>query len=124
AILPAADAAVAIVHQLVNVMIPAARLPRLDYERGVPEHDRTVVVVPLLLGSVDAVTNALAHIEAQFLANRDAQVRFVLLGDYLDSPTEHAYGDEAIVEAAVAGIRTLNELYAVDEPTGAVESRD
>ena len=124
AILPAADAAVAIVHQLVNVMIPAARLPRLDYESGVPEHDRTVVVVPLLLGSVDAVTNALEHIEAQFLANRDAQVRFVLLGDYLDSPTEHASGDEAIVEAAVAGIRTLNELYAVDEPLGAVESRD
>ena len=110
-LLPAADAAVAIVNQLVNLFVPASRLPRLDYERAVPEADRTVVVVPLLLGSVDAVAGAISHLEVQYLANRDPQVRFALLSDLLDSPTERAPGDEAIVEAAFAGIRALNAAY-------------
>src|SRR5207245_231855 len=73
-LLPAADAAIAVVHQLVNVLVPAERLPRLDYDEGVPHAHRTLVVVPLLLGSVDAVTRALEHVEVQFLANRDAQI--------------------------------------------------
>ncbi|HXT17475.1 MAG TPA: glucoamylase family protein [Gemmatimonadaceae bacterium] len=111
ACLPAADAAVAIVHQLVNLVIPASRLARLDYADGVPERHRTVVVVPLLLGSPEAVTRALDHIEVQFLANRDREVRFALLSDFLDAATEHTAEDAAIVDAAVAGIRALNEAY-------------
>ncbi|MFI5227719.1 MAG: GH36-type glycosyl hydrolase domain-containing protein [Gemmatimonadales bacterium] len=111
AFLPSADAAVAIVHQIVNAIMPASRLARLDYEQAVPERDRTVVVVPLLLGSLDAVSQALEHIEVQYLANRDPQIRFALLGDYLDSPSEHAPGDDTIVEAGIAGIRALNGVY-------------
>src|SRR5581483_2397484 len=111
ACLPAADAAVAIVHQLVNLVIPASRLPRLDYTEAVPERSRTVVVVPLLLGSTEAVTRALDHIEVQFLANRDRQVRFALLSDFHDASAEHAPEDVAIIDAAVAGIRALNDAY-------------
>ena len=114
ALLPAADAAVAIVHQIVHLVVPAARLARLDYERAVPADDRTLVVVPLLLGSLDGVAQALDHIEVQYLANKDPQVRFALLGDFLDSPTEHAPGDAAIIDAAVAGIRALNAAHGGD----------
>ena len=111
ACLPAADAAIAIVHQLVNLFIPASRLPRLDYADAVPERHRTVVVVPLLLGSQESVARALDHIEVQFLANRDREVRFALLGDFLDAATEHTAADGAIIEAALAGIRLLNDAY-------------
>ena len=111
ALLPAADVAVAVVHQIVNALIPAARLPRLDYEDGVPAPARTVVVVPLLLGSLDAVRRALDHLEVQFLANRDRQIRFALLSDWADAPTEYTPGDHEIVAAAVAGIRELNDAH-------------
>jgi cyclic beta-1,2-glucan synthetase len=84
ALLPALDAAVAIVHQLVPLVVPPVRLPRLDFAHAVPEADRTAVVVPLLFGSVDAVANALEHIEIQYLANRDPQIRFALLSDFVE----------------------------------------
>ncbi|HEX9485109.1 MAG TPA: glucoamylase family protein, partial [Gemmatimonadaceae bacterium] len=113
-LLPAADAAVAIVNQIVSLAVPASRLPRLDYEHTVPERDRTVVVVPLLLGSLDAVTRALDHIEVQYLANHDRQIRFALLGDFLDAATESAPGDAAIIDAAIEGIRGLNTMYGAD----------
>lgn len=122
ALLPAADAAVAIVHQLVNLFIPASRLPRLDYERGVPKGDRTAVVVPLLLGSVDAVAEALSHIEVQYLANRDPQIRFALLSDLVDSPTQREPSDQAIVDAAVAGIRSLNAAHGNRDGDGATSN--
>jgi cellobiose phosphorylase len=108
---PAADAAVAMVHQIVNVGIPASRLPRLDYSDAVPGHDRTIVVVPLLLGSPEAVTRSLDHLEVQYLANRDREVRFALLSDFVDAATEHTAADATIVDAALAGIRLLNEAY-------------
>jgi cyclic beta-1,2-glucan synthetase len=112
AFLPVSDAAIAIVNQLAMLIVPPARLTRLDYQRGVPEQDRTVVVVPLLLGSVDAVDDALKHLEAQYLANRDPEIRFAILSDFTDAPTETAESDDAIVEAALAGIRALNEAHS------------
>jgi cyclic beta-1,2-glucan synthetase len=114
ALLPAVDAAIAIVHQLVPLVVPPDRLPRLDFSRAVPQDDRTAVVVPLLFGSVDAVAHALEHIEVQYLANRDPQVRFALLSDFLDAASESTPDDEAILAAAVEGIRTLNLAYAGD----------
>ncbi|HMA22490.1 MAG TPA: hypothetical protein VKP00_00815, partial [Gemmatimonadaceae bacterium] len=112
--LPALDAAIAIVHQVVPLIVPPDRLSRLDFERAIPEANRTAVVVPLLLGSVDAVAHALEHIEVQYLANRDPQIRFALLSDFLDAASETAPGDDAIVAAAVDGIRALNTAYAGD----------
>ncbi len=114
AFLPAADAAIALVHQAVMILVPPDRLPRLDYEHAVPARDRTAVVVPLLVGSVDAVRHALEHIEVQYLANRDPQMRFAMLTDLLDAPSETLPGDDEIVAAAVDGIRALNVAYGGD----------
>jgi cyclic beta-1,2-glucan synthetase len=111
ALAPAADVAVAIVNQLVTLLFPPSRLPRLDFTRGVPPAHRTAVVVPILLGSVEAVETALEHLEAQYLANDDPEIRFALLGDFLDADRPHVDGDEAIVEAAVSGVRSLNASH-------------
>ncbi len=117
ALLPATDVALAIVHQAVNFFVPPARLPRLDFERAVPERDRTTVVVPLLVGSVEAAAQALAHIEVQYLANRDPQIRFALLSDFLDAPAEIEPSDEAVTTALVDGIRALNVVHGGDTET-------
>jgi cyclic beta-1,2-glucan synthetase len=111
ALIPANDIAISIVHQLVTLLLPPRVLPKLDFEEGIPPEARTAVVVPTLLGSVDAVKEALEHLEVQFLANRDANLHFALLSDFTDAPTETGPDDQAIVEAATAGIETLNARY-------------
>ncbi len=108
---PAADVAVATVNQLVTLLLPPGRLPRLDFSQHVPPASRTVVVVPILLGSAAAVEDALEHLEAQYLANDDPEIRFALLGDFLDADAAEVPGDDAIVEAAVRGVRALNASY-------------
>ena len=112
-LIPANDIAVSLANQLVTAFLPPRTLPKLDlHEEGVPAEYRTAVVIPTLFGSVEAVREALEHLEVQFLANREAHLHFAVLSDFTDSPTETREDDGAIVEAAVEGVRALNARYA------------
>ncbi|MBC7788646.1 MAG: hypothetical protein H7Z74_01760 [Anaerolineae bacterium] len=112
-LIPANEIAISIVNQLVAAFLPPRILPKLEMrEYGVPEAFRTAVVVPTLFGNVEAVREALEHLEVQFLANREAHLHFAVLSDFTDSPTETREGDTAIVEAAVDGVQALNDRYA------------
>ncbi|MGH7648732.1 MAG: hypothetical protein ACREND_11480, partial [Gemmatimonadaceae bacterium] len=114
-LIPANDIAVSIVNQLVTAFLPPRLLPKLDLrEHGVPEAYRTVVVIPTLFGSIDAVREAMENLEVQFLANRDAHLHFAVLSDFTDSPTESRADDAPIVEAAAVAVQTLNAKYAAD----------
>ncbi len=111
-LIPANDIAVNVVNQLVTAFLPPRTLPKLDlHESGVPPEFRTAVVIPTLFANVDAVREALDHLEVQFLANREAHLHFAVLSDFTDAATEHAEGDAAIVDAAVQGVRALNARY-------------
>ncbi|HWB43228.1 MAG TPA: hypothetical protein VG500_18340, partial [Gemmatimonadales bacterium] len=112
-LIPANDIAVNLVNQLVTAFLPPRTLPKLDlHEHGVPPEYRTAVVIPTLFASVDAVREALEHLEVQFLANREAHLHFAVLSDFTDSATETREDDGTIVEAAVDGVRALNARYA------------
>ena len=116
ALIPANDMAVHVVNQLVTAFLAPRVLPKLDLRNhGVPAEYRTAVVIPTLFDSVDAVHDALANLEVQFLANREAHLHFAVLSDFTDSATETRDGDAAIVAAAEEGVRALNLRYAPNE---------
>jgi len=116
AFLPATAAAIAFVNELVTSALPPTRLSRLDFTAGVPADRRTIVVVPLLLWSEDAAHDAVDRLETQYLANRDPGIRFALLSDVPDAGSEHMAADAAIVNAATAHLRRLNEKYGASAP--------
>ena len=105
ALIPANDIAVNAMNQLLTAVLPPRRLPKLDLVRhgGVPERAAHGGGVPTLFGSVEAVREALDHLEVQYLANREAHLQFAILSDFTDSPTETRDDDAAILAAAVAG---------------------
>jgi cyclic beta-1,2-glucan synthetase len=112
ALLPASEAAIAVVRRLAVALAEARRLPRLDFKAGVPEAARTMVVVPTILDSVAGVEALLAHLEVQALGNLDPNVHFGVLGDFRDSAQAVEEDDAAIVEAAATGVRELNRRHA------------
>ena len=118
ALLPAADVAVSVMNQLIAALLPPDKLPKLNLRGpgGVPAEFRTAVVIPTLFGSVAAVQEALENLEAQFLANREANLHFAVLSDFTDSATEIRAGDDAILDAAVSGVQALNARYAAGGP--------
>jgi cyclic beta-1,2-glucan synthetase len=117
-LIPASEIGVNAVNQFVTLLTRPRIIAKLEFrEHGIPREHRTAVVVPTLIGSVDAVREALEHLEVQFLANRDPHLHFALLTDFLDAPSETLPGDVAILEAAEQGVAALNEKYGRGDDT-------
>jgi cyclic beta-1,2-glucan synthetase len=108
---PASEVATQLLQRLISYVIPPRRLPRLELHE-VPASARTMVIVPTLLDSIDRVKDLVAHLEVQALGNLDPHVHFALLSDFRDATTETRPDDEAILDAARAGIAALNARHA------------
>jgi cyclic beta-1,2-glucan synthetase len=112
ALIPATEIGVSVVNQLATLFLPPHVLPKLEFrENGIPVDCKTAVVVPTLFSSVRAVKEAIEHIEVQYLANRDPNLRFAILSDFTDASSEAKDSDAEIIESAVAGINELNARY-------------
>ena len=92
-------------------MLGPRALPRLDLDDGVPSRLRTLVVVPMLLTSEADVEAQVGGLEVHYLGNREGDLRFALLSDWLDAPTEQVPGDDELLAAAAAAIDRLNERH-------------
>ena len=86
-------------------------LPKLELREGIPEELRTMVVVPTLLTGVERVKELIDEIEVYYLANRDTNLHFALLGDFMDASSAVVQGDEEIIAVATVAIETLNHKY-------------
>ena len=111
ALAPASDLAIALVNRAVTNALGPRALPRLDLDDGVPSRLRTLVVVPMLLASEADVEAQVGGLEVHYLGNREGDLRFALLSDWLDAPTESVPGDDELLSAAAAAIDRLNERH-------------
>ncbi len=114
ALVPLSDVALAVVSRLATRVFPPRALPKLDCHQPLAEAHRTLVVVPALLSSVAAVRSVLDNLEVAYLANRDENLGYALLGDLKTASRQHVEGDSEIIEAAARGIRELNSRYQIE----------
>ncbi len=110
-VLPASQAALAILNSIVHLLVPPRRLPRLDFSEGVPDEGRTFVVVPTLLLSRSGTEKLLETLEIHYLANREPNLFFALLTDFPDSSTQSTDQD-SLLEVCAEGVRSLNRRHA------------
>ncbi|HTX15648.1 MAG TPA: glucoamylase family protein [Candidatus Baltobacteraceae bacterium] len=111
AAIPASDLAISLINRAVTDLFDPRTLPRLELKGGVPEHLRTMVVVPTLLSSVEDVKEQVARLEIHYLGNSEGDLRFALLTDWVDAPAEMMPGDDDLVAAAAEAIAGLNARH-------------
>ncbi len=111
-IIGASQMAVALVNLLTNVMVGPRLLPRLDFSKGIPAADRTMVVIPTLLTSRRAVTELLEGLEIRYLGNRDPNLFFALLTDFRDAPESVQPDDADLLRLVRDGVQSLNARYS------------
>src|SRR6266704_3919998 len=111
AAVPASDLVIALLNRWVPVLLPPRVLPRLELRDGVPSRLRTMIVVPPLLTDRTEVAELIERLEVHYLANPDGDVRFALLSDWTDAPTESVPGDEETLAAARDGVARLNSQH-------------
>ncbi|MBW3637054.1 MAG: glycosyl transferase, partial [Armatimonadetes bacterium] len=108
ALLPASEVSAQVLNYCVTRLIPPRPLPKMEFKDGVPETWKTVVAIPMLLGSVADATDNAHQLQLHFLANPDPNLRFALLADYVDAPAMQMPEDAARLDAARAAIDALN----------------
>ncbi|MBL0163060.1 MAG: cyclic beta 1-2 glucan synthetase [Xanthomonadales bacterium] len=106
------DLGVALVNRLATRLVRPGPLPRLDFSKGIPDDARTLVVVPTMLGNVPAAQNLVEALEVRYLANRDSNLQFALLTDFLDADQAELPADSTVLDAAQHEIEALNARYS------------
>jgi cyclic beta-1,2-glucan synthetase len=111
AAVPVTGLAVAMLNGLLAWLLSPRRLPKLNFERGIPAEYRSAVVMPILLGGAEDVDQALERMEINYLNNDDRQLVYAILSDWADAPEAAMPDDDILLERAAAGVRGLNQRY-------------
>ena len=111
ALLGTSQLALALVNWAATRLATPRLLPRMDLSHGIPTESRTLVVVPTMLTSATGIDNLIEALEVRFLANRDDNLHFGLLTDFLDAGSETLATDEPLLTLARDGIVQLNAKY-------------
>ncbi|GAB7388358.1 glucoamylase family protein [Bacillaceae bacterium] len=110
--LPASEWAVTAVHWLIERVRQPRPLLRYDFSQGIPEEATTMVVIPVIWSTAEEVEELAERLEMHYLANRDPNIHFALLGDFADAAAENLPEDQAVLATARARIEELNRRYS------------
>ena len=86
--LGASSLAVGLINWLATLLAHPHPLPRMDFSLEIPPESSTLVVIPTMLASTQNVEDLVESLEIRFLANRDNNLHFGLLTDFLDAHEE------------------------------------
>ena len=115
-LLASSSLAVALMNLVVTQVSRPHTLPRLDFSKGLPEQQRSIVVVPTLIGSQVEIDALLEALEIRYLGNQDEQLFFALLTDFRDALARSMPEDDALITYLRAGVEALNARYYADRP--------
>nr|WP_298684955.1 glucoamylase family protein [uncultured Dongia sp.] len=113
--IPALDLATALINRDVTKGFAPVILPGMELVEGIPDHLRTIVVIPTLLTTPAAIAEHIERLEIHYLTSPKGGIYFALLSDWRDAATEQQAGDDALLQLAAAGIAELNRRYVRDE---------
>ena len=109
-LIPVSQLVKSVLDLLLSRLCPPRRLPRMDLRKGVPPEGKTLCVISVLLTDPETARTQCRRLEELRMACRregEALV-FGLLADLPEAETQTTPGDEAVLEAARAGIAGLN----------------
>ena len=113
--LVASQAGLAFTNWCATLIVKPRRLPRMDFSQGIPDGAASMVVVPTMLTSPSGIDRLLLSIEVNYLGNRDKNLNFALLTDFLDARIESCPEDSNLLEMLSHGINNLNLRYGTKE---------
>lgn len=113
-LIPASEVSISVINWIVGRTKQPAFFPRLELKEGIPSELSTMVVVPTLLGDINRVEELLKHIECHYLANKEKNLYFALIGGFKDSIGESTIENNPILKSAQTGMDKLNRRYAIE----------
>ncbi|MGE5613359.1 MAG: GH36-type glycosyl hydrolase domain-containing protein [Bacillota bacterium] len=116
-LIPCSEFAIKITNSIFSHIYRPTMLPKLDLREGIPEEFAAMVIIPTLLTSPESASRLIHQLEVYYLANRDRNLFFALVGDFKDAPAKNQPSDDAVVDTAMKGIAELNRKYSGNGPS-------
>src|SRR5665648_846122 len=114
-IIPASEIAISLINWMVCKVKKTAFFPRLELKDGIPDSMITMVVIPALLSDKKRVAQLLENMENHYLANKERNIYFALIGALKDSEHQNNSDDMSVVQEVFNRIVDLNNRYAKGE---------
>ncbi len=109
--LPASEWVVNIVHSGIMRSLQPRILLRYDFSNGLPPDATTMVVVPVIWSTKAEVDEVMGRLVVHYLANRQANICFAVLADFMDAQVVSGPGDEVLVKYALLRIEQIRVDY-------------
>ncbi len=110
-LVPVSEIVIVFLNKMLLECNPCKPLMKMDYSKGIPNTEKTMVVVPTIIKNPDKLNMVLENLEMYYLANKTKNLYFALLGDCSEAKEEKLAGDELIVEAGHKKVEELNKKY-------------
>ena len=111
ALVPASETAMQALAFLAARWLAPRCLAGYDFRTGLPAEARTLVVIPCMITSMDAIDELADTLESHYLANPQTEIFFALLSDWADADAETLPRDQALLDHARQRIDALAEHY-------------
>ncbi len=111
AFIPISEISIQLINMLLPSVLPPFILPKMSFDKGIPEDHKTLVIIPTLLSSPESIQEILHLLEVHYLGNQDPALKFGLFFDYTDAPKETMDEDASLFDIAVKGMKNLEDKY-------------
>lgn len=112
-VIPLFESAVMLCDRIFSKLKKPEVIPKMKFDSftGIPDDCRTLTVITSLLFGGKEDEKLFSRLERFYLANRDKNLFFGILGDLAESDSPTNDGDDSIIQSAADSIRRLNEKY-------------
>ena len=109
--IPISEIFIRILNYIMSKLKAPIIIPKMDYEREIPKEDSTFVVIPTILKSKEKVKEMMNKLEVYYLANKQNNIYFALLGDCSEEKSETKDFDEEVISMGEELCSKLNDKY-------------
>ncbi len=103
-----------IVHSAIQHYTSPKILLRYDFSDHVPRDSKTLVVIPVIWSSPEDVDDVFQRLLVHYLANRQSNLYFAVLGDFEDHAQASTPMDSALLDYAIEQVHRLQQEYGGD----------
>ena len=113
---PISEIYIQLLNYILGKIVKPKLIPKLSLANGIPEKYSTMIVVPTIINGKEKVKELFKKLEVYYLANKEQNLYFTLLGDCTASKNEHEPFDQEIIDEGIKQSKILNAKYAKNEP--------
>jgi cellobiose phosphorylase len=110
-LVPSSELVIRVIQWVLSHLIKPRPLAKLEFADGIPTYCRTLVAVHGIFSTSKQIKDAINELEVRFIANTDSELRFALLADLYDAPSQVMPDDEEIIKSGKTLINEINNKH-------------